>query len=155
MTFIEARLTNQSVPRAREVPVATGQAFEIGALGSLVAGEFTEATAAAIVGAITYVSQTPFGAGTTGFGEIGGRREFPPGYAIVTDAFVTTFRCEYEGTLPAAPGASYGLIRSTDSLWRINFADTVAPLQVRYLGPVNLLPGEVTPRLVEVEFIPA
>lgn len=155
MSFIEARLVAQGVPRALEVPVAVGEEFEVGALGSLVAGEFTEAGADPAVGAVTHVSQTPFGSNTTGFGSIGGRREFPPGIAIVTDAFATTFRCEFTGTLPAAVGASYGVVRGADALWRVAFADVVAPLQVRYLGPVNDLPASVTPRLVEVEFIPA
>lgn len=155
MTFIPARLRDQSVPRTREVAVAAGEAFEPGALGALVAEEFTEAGADPAVGSVTYVASTPFGAGAAGFGEIGGRREFPPGKAIVTDAFATTFRCEYAGSLPAAAGGSYGVVRSTDGRWRVNFADTVAPLQVRYLGPVNDLPAQTTPRLVEVEFIAA
>jgi hypothetical protein len=155
MSFIEARLVAQGVPRAREVPVATGQSFEVGALGSLVAGEFTEASADPAVGAVTFVSQTPFGAGTTGFGEIAGRREFPAGKAVVTDAFATTFRCEYTGTLPASSGGSYGVVRGADGKWRVNFADTVAPLQVRYIGRVSDLPPGVVPRLVEVEFIAA
>lgn len=156
MSFIEARLTNQSVPRAREVPVAAGEAFEKGALGALVAGEFTEAAADPAVGAVTYVSQSPFGASTGAYGATAGNRlEFPPGRTVVTDAFATTFRAEFEGSLPAAPGGSYGVIRSTDGQWRVNFADTVAPLQVRYIGPVSDLPSSTVPRLVEVEFIAA
>lgn len=154
MSFIEARLTNQSVPRAREVPVAAGEAFEKGALGTLVDGEFTEVAAAAAAGDVEYVSQTPFGAGTTGFGEIGGRREFPPGMAVVTDAFACPFRAEFEGDLPAAPGGDFPAVRGADGLWRVNFAGVGGTL-LRYVGPVSDLPSVTVPRLVEVVFNPA
>lgn len=152
MSFIVARLASQSVPTTWEVPVASGEEFEQGALGSLVDGEFVEADADPAVGAVTHVSQTPFGATSTGFGAVGGRREFPPGYAIVTEAYATTWRCEYTGTLPTDPGSSYGVVRGADAKWRVAFGDTGAPLQVRYLGPVNEFPNQ-TPRYVEVEFV--
>ncbi len=156
MSFIEARLTNQSVPRAREVPVAVGQAFNVGALGSLVNGEFTEAGAAPAVGTVTWVSQTPFGVSTGQFGAtFMNRLEFPPGKAVVTDAFVTTFRCDFEGTLPATQGDRYGVVRGADGLWRIDFSAIVAAGIVRYLRPVSDLPAITVPRLIEVEFVRA
>lgn len=153
MSFIEARLTNQSVPRAREVPVAAGEAFEKGALGTLVDGEFEEATSpAATPGDVTYVSQSPFGASTGQYGATAGNRlEFPPGRSVVTDAFVTSFRAEFEDDLPAAPGGTYDAVRGTDGLWRVDFS--AAGTLLRYLGPVSDLPSSTVPRLVEVEFV--
>lgn len=154
MTFFPARLNAQSVPRTLEKPVAAGEEFEKGALGSLVADEFTEAAADPAVGAVTFVAANAFGANATGFGAIAGNREFPPGRMVIYDAFASPFRCEWEGTYPAALGGSYGVVRSADGSWRVNFDDVVAPLQVRHIGPpLDDLPDE--PLLVEVEFIPA
>jgi hypothetical protein len=163
MSFIEARLAHQSVPRAWETPVAVEQSFEKGALGSLVDGAFTEADDPA-AGDVTHVSQTPFGASGGKYGaSLLGRLEFPPGMAIVTEAFDTTFRAEFVGDLPALPGGEYGVVRDTDGRWKVDFDDAVGGV-VRYLRPVSDLPGtesdeleEVFPtfvlREVEVEFV--
>ena len=151
--FIEARLRSQSVPTAQEVNIKTGSAFEAGALGFLTNGEFEEAAADPAQGSITHVAQTPAGSNTSGFGAIGGRREFPPGRTVVTDTrFGQQFRADYVGTLPANPGGSYGVVRGTDAKWRVDFSETAKPV-VKYLGLVNVLPGSTTPRPVLVEFL--
>jgi hypothetical protein len=154
MSFTEARLQNQSVPKAWEVPVAAGEAFEVGALGTLVDGEFVEATSPdPDETEVTHVSQTPFGANSSGFGAIAGVREFPPGKAVVTEAQATTFMAEYLGDIPAAVGGLYGCEKDTDDKWKVNFDTVSGDLIVKYLGVPSDLPA--TPLKVEVEILAA
>lgn len=149
MTFIVARLDSQSVPQHEEVPVASGEAFEAGSPGALVDGEFVQTVDESDV--ITHISTTPFGTNTSGFGVIAGKREFPPGYALVTPTAGRRFRAEYTGSLPADPGGIYAVVKGADSRWRVDFGNTTDDA-VKYIGPVNEFPAQ-TPRYVEVEFI--
>ena len=143
MSFKEGQLDAQSVPRAREVPIAEltpAQAFEVGALGRLtVTGKFVEATSPAAGGDVSHVSQTPYGAPPTsgpfvGFGTIAGRREFPPGRGVVTEADACPFRAEYTGDIPAQVGGTFDAEKGADGKWRVDFSG--AGDLVRYLRPI-------------------
>lgn len=167
MSFYEARLDSQSIPEAEELPVDNSEAFEKGALLALVLGELEEVNAPS-PGDVTYVSQTPFGPNTTGFGAIAGRREFPPGVAVVTKVVpgVTRFFAEYVGideyTAIPAPGTAYDVVRSADGKWRVDLADTATGV-VRHVGtPHGVVPGlgphpeiQTRPSVIEVVFEPA
>lgn len=158
MSFKESRTQHQGVPTAWEVPVADGEAFEIGALGTLVDGEFTESTSPDPDDA-THISQTPYGAATADFTVPIpmhlGHREFPPGKAIVTEILATKWRCKYLGDLPAATGGLYGLTRDTDGLWKLDFDTVTGDLVARYLRPLAPDVSGITAIEVEVEFLAA
>lgn len=153
MSFTLARLKGRSVPPVRELDVASGAAFEKGALLVQDAnGDWAECGVdPATVGA---VAESGYGANTSGFGSIGGRKEFPPNRMLGTLVQgETRFRAEFVGTLPAAVGGSYGVIRDTDNRWKVDFAETVNT-RVKYLRQIpEELPG--TPTEVEVVFLSA
>lgn len=152
MSFFAARLQARGgTPRTRELPVAPSQAFYRGAL--LVRdsnGAWAECAAnPASVGGI---ANSDFQADTTGFSHLG-RSEFPPGYMQATEVSdEQPFLVKYVGTLPAADGASYGVVRDTDGLWKVNFANTTN-LVVKLLDRRTNSPENVG--LVEVVFLPA
>jgi len=139
MSFIAARLKSGHVPPNRELPVAAGEAFEQGALLLVNAsGEYEEC--AADPAAIAAVSESAFGADTSGFNRLG-VREFPPGMMQGTKVQGQQFHAEYVGTLPAAIGGSYGVVRDTDGRWKVDFDETVET-RVKLVGfwtdaPIN------------------
>jgi hypothetical protein len=110
------------------------------------------ATCGADPAAIAGVAATDYGADTSGFNHTG-FKNFPPGYlqahAIEEGQL---FIAEYVGTLPAAPGASYGIVLDSDGRWKVDFSDTTAT-RVKL---VRLLTGSPENRPeVEVEFLVA
>lgn len=125
MGFIAAKLNSRSVPRVRELPVAaTEEAFLRGA--PLVRdSDGAWAECGADPAAIGGFAETDYGIDTSGFRRIP-RGEFPPGYmqaSLVTDEQV--FRATYTGTLPAADGGSYGIVKDgTTGDWSVDFSDT-------------------------------
>lgn len=122
MSFKLARLKGRSVPRVRELPVAAGAAFERGAL-LVVDANGNYAEAAANPAAVAAVAETAFGPNTSGFGNITGTREFPPGKMLgTTVADEVSFRARYLGALPAANGGTFGATRDADGLWKVDFA---------------------------------
>jgi hypothetical protein len=124
MSFTVARLHGTKVQPVRELPVTAGQAFELGAL--LVktgAGAYSECGADPT--SVAAIAESGFGDDAAGFGV---------------------------GTLPAADGASYGVVRDTDGRWKVDFADTTN-LVVRLVGRRTDAPENV--RKVEVVFLPA
>lgn len=125
MSFQLAYPKGVAVPRIIEKAVAAAQAFEAGAL--LIADASDNwAECGADPASIGAVALAPYGADSTGF-NILGRREFPPGrvQAIALTAEIA-LSCKYVGSLPAANGGSYGVVRDTDSLWKLDFAETTA-----------------------------
>lgn len=125
MSFRAARLRAGSVPHIREKVVATGAAFEEGAL-LLVDANGLYAECGADPAAIAAVAESAFGADTSGFVRTG-KKEFPPGYMQASlVANEQPFHAEYVGTLPAANGGSYGVVRDTDGKWKVDFADVTA-----------------------------
>lgn len=125
MSFRAARLKSGMTPVHREKPVASGQAWEEGALLVMDAnGAWTECGAdPASIGA---VAESAYGSDTTGFNHFGSK-EFPPGYmqGILVN-HNQPFHAEYVGTLPAADGGSYGVVRDSDGKWKVDFSDTTA-----------------------------
>jgi hypothetical protein len=125
MSFILARAKSQSIPRVRELALASGAA---GLRGALMVRDANGAWAecGADPAAIGGIAESDFGA-ATGVGAGTGKLEFPPGRmqcTLVQDEVV--FRARYVGTLPAADGGSYGVVRDTDGLWKVDFSDTTA-----------------------------
>ena len=163
MSFIEAELDSQSVPRALEVGVAVTdpvQDFSKGALGRLTDADppnFVEATSPAAGGDVAYVAQGPFGPAPTsgpfaGFGDIGGRKGHPSGRVVVTDAAATKFRAQYDGSLPAVTGGTFDAILDTDGLWKVDFGSSGD--LVRYLGVIPRLDLAAAVESPATQFMP-
>jgi len=151
MSFKLARPRGHTIPPTRNFPLAAGAAFEIGALLVRDAnGAWAECGAdpASIGG----VAEAPAGTDTSGFIRTG-KREFPPGYmqATLVQGEVP-FLARYVGTLPAANGGSYGVVRDTDGLWKVDFSDTTAT-RVKLTGRRTDAPENLA--LVEVVFLAA
>lgn len=121
MSFILAHLSGARVPRTVQKPVATGSAFEKGALLVVDAnGKYAEC--AADPTAIAAVAESAYGVDDSGFNPLG-RHEFPTGEmqgTSVQDERV--FHADYLGALPAAAGGNYGVTRDTDGRWKVDFA---------------------------------
>lgn len=151
MSFITGRLHGTKVPPVKELPVASGAAFEAGAL-LLVDANGAYAECGADPAVIAAVAESGFGVDASGFNRLG-RKEFPPGMMQATKVQgEQPFIAEYVGTLPAANGGAYGVIRDTDSRWKVDFAETVNT-RVRLLGRRTDSPINVAK--VEVCFLPA
>lgn len=150
MSFFAARLQARGgVPRTRELP-STGSYSQGALLVKNGSGQWAECGADPT--AVSGVANSDFKADTTGFSRLG-RTEFPPGYmqaTLVTDE--QRFLAKYVGTLPAADGASYGVVKDTDGYWKVDFAETTA-LVVKLVGRRTDSPENVA--LVEVVFLPA
>lgn len=113
------------VPMIREKAVAAGAAFEEGAL-LLVDANGLWAECGADPAAVAAVAESGYGSDTSGFIRTG-KREFPPGYMQASVvAREQPFHAEYVGTLPAANGGSYGVVRDTDLKWKVDFTDVTA-----------------------------
>jgi len=151
MSFILARAASQSIPRTLEKPVAAGQSWLQGALLIVDAnGAYTEC--GADPAAIAAVALSGYGTDTSGFVPLG-TKSFPPGYCQGTSVNGTRWRANYVGTLPAATGGNYGVVRDTDGRWKVDFTDTTATR-------VKLVSREATnspnnQAWVEVEFLAA
>lgn len=151
MSFTAGRMMAAHTPRVRELPVAAGAGFLRGALLVKDAnGAWAEC--GADPAAVAAVAESDYGADTSGFIHTA-KKEFPPGYmqaTLVSDE--QSFIAEYTGTLPAADGGSYGVVRSADSKWRVDFGETTA-LVVKLVGRRTTSPENVAK--VEVVFLPA
>lgn len=151
MSFQLAHPYGRSVPRVIEKPLAAAQTFNAGALLLADASDnFAECGAdPASIGA---VALSGAGSDTSGF-NIFGKKEFPPGkmqaVPLKTDL---PFTAKYVGTLPAANGGSYGVVRDTDSDWKVDFAETVAT-RVKLVDRRTTSPENIA--RVVVEFLAA
>jgi hypothetical protein len=146
----------QDVPRTIEKALAGGYAALEGALVLLDASDnFAECGAdpAAIAG----VTVSAGGTDTSGFVRFG-KKEFPPGkmQAIAWDPQYK-FTARYIGGLPAANGASYGVVRDTDLFWKVDFTDTtnlrVKLLDRRTSSPENIARVVVAPLAANVQVL--
>jgi hypothetical protein len=152
MSFITARLHGTKVPPVRELPVASGAAFETGAL-LIKNNDGAYAECGADPTAVAAVAESGFGADTSGFNHLA-RKEFPPGMMQATKVMgEQPFHAEYVGTLPAAAGGSYGVVRDTDGRWKVDFADTTN-LVVRLIS-LDWTKSPLNRKRVEVIFLPA
>lgn len=132
MSFKVARAKSQSIPRVKELPLASGASFPLGSLMLVNAsGEFAEC--GADPAAIAAVSESAAGT-STDIGNHLGKHEFPPGRiqgTAVQDEVV--FRAKYVGALPAANGGLYGVVKDSDGQWKVDFGETVAT-RVKLVG---------------------
>lgn len=157
MSFVLARLKGSGVPRVRELPMASSTSFTKGAL--LVvnnSGQFAEC--AANPTAVAAVAMSPAGTDATGLNHTG-RIEFPPnvmgGVAVQDEVW---FSAEFVGDLPANPGASYGVTKGSDGVWRVDFdkdgtGENPPAAVVKYQAPWD--DGVITRNRVFVTFIPS
>lgn len=156
MSFQLAYPKGMGVPRIIEKAVAAAQSFETGAC--LIAdGSDNWAECGADPASIGAISLAPYGTDTTGF-NILGRREFPSGkmQALTLSAEVP-LTARYVGTLPGANGGSYGVVRDTDSLWKIDFTETTATqfklVDRRTLSPENIARVVVIPLVAKIQLL--
>lgn len=115
----------EDVPRIVERTVAAAQSFLEGAL-LLIDGSNNAAECGADPAAIAGVAISAYGADTTGFVRTG-EKEFPPGKMQIIAALGREFTARYVGTLPAADGALYGVVKDSDGYWKVDFTETVNP----------------------------
>lgn len=138
-----------AVPRVVQRPLAAAQAFLSGSL-VLVDANGAVAECGADPASIAGVSLAPCGADTSGF-NILAKKEFPLGnmqfIPLTTDQM---FIANYVGTLPAADGASYGVVKDTDNFWKVDFSDTTN-LRVKLVGRRTTSPENLA--LVYVLFL--
>jgi hypothetical protein len=146
MGFRLARAKSQSIPRVRELPLAAGSSFPLGSL-MLVNGSGEFAECGADPAAIAAVSESGAGADTS-IGSHFGIANFPPGKiqgTAVQDEVV--FRATYVGSLPAADGGSYGVIKDATLGWSVDFAE-VAATRIKLVGRLTNSPENVPEVLV-------
>lgn len=124
MSFQMAHPNGVAVPRVVTRPLAAGAAFLEGAL-LLVDANGAFAECGADPAAIAAVALAPCGADTSGF-NILGKKEFPPGYMQGETIKDREFSAKYIGSLPAADGGAYGVVKDSDGYWKVDFTDTTA-----------------------------
>jgi hypothetical protein len=124
MSFQLANLKGAALPRMVEKVVAAGQSFLRGA-ALLVDSNDNYAECGADPAAIAAIANSDYGTDATGFIRTG-HKEFPVGYMQgISVAHQVVFSAEYVGTLPAAAGGSYGIVKGGDGKWRVDFTETV------------------------------
>jgi len=123
MTFIPVPGRGGVLPLAREKAVASGGAWEDGGL-LLVNASNEYAECAADPASIFAVALHAVGAGSGALYPVG-RKEFPPNRAQgIWAGHEFGFIADYAGTL-GTPNTAYGVVRSADTFWRVDFAETV------------------------------
>lgn len=150
MSFKLAEPFEDAVGRTVERPQAAGSVYLQGAL-LLVDANGAYAECAANPATIAAVAASDAGPDTSGF-NVFSTKGFPPGKMQGYVIKGKTFICNYVGTLPAADGAVYGVVRDTDSKWKVNFADT-ANARVKLVGRRTNSPENLP--VVLVRFIDA
>ncbi len=149
MSFFTANPEGVAVPYIVQRAIAASQAWNKGALLVLDSdGAFAEC--GADPEQVCAVALGPTGSDTSGF-NILGQKAFPPGYMQAEPVQGRKRFCaKYTGTLPAADGGEYGVVRDTDGLWKVDFAETtttvVTLVDRRTASPENVA-------LVVVEFL--
>lgn len=129
-----------------EYPLATGYAEAQGALGFINgSGQFEACGADPAL--IAGVANTPGGTDSSGF-NILGKKEFPPGYMQVIALRGRRFRVPYIGSLPAADGGQYGVIRDSDGVWKVDFNEVVS-VALTLVGRLTASPEAQAEVLVE------
>lgn len=123
MSFQLAHPDGIRVPRTVEKNLAAAQAFLEGAL-LLADASDNYAECGADPASIAGVSVSAAGADTSGFNRFA-KKEFPPGKMQAIALTGIVFSARYIGGLPAANGASYGVVRDSDLYWKVDFTETV------------------------------
>jgi len=147
MSFQVAYPDGMAVGYMVEKPLADSQAFLAGAL-LVMDSDFAFAECAADPAAVAAVALAPCGADTSGF-NILATKEFPPGRMQGCPVQnKRAFTALYVGTLPAADGGLYGVVKDTDDLWKVDFAETTATV-VKLIGRRTDSPENVARVIVE------
>lgn len=123
MSFKLADTEHAMMGRVIELPQAAASLYLSGAL-LLVNGSAQFAECGADPASICAVAASDAGTDTSGF-NILGTKGFPPGYMQGYYIKGRRFRAKYFSTLPGADGGLYGVVRDTDSLWKVDFSETV------------------------------
>lgn len=156
MSFQLAYPKGVAVPRIVQKALAASQATAAGAL-YIADGSDNFAECGADPAAIAGVGLFACGADTSGF-NILGKKEFPPGYMEV---YALTpeiqFSAKYVGSLPAVNGGSFGCVKDSDGLWKIDFAETTAAqwklVDRRTTSPENIARVIVVPLVAKIQII--
>ena len=147
MSFQVAYPDGNDVGYIVEGDIVASQAWLVGAL--LVRDSdnaFAECGADPV--AVGAVALAPCGADTSGF-NILGVKEFPPGKMQACPVQgKRAFTAEYVGTLPAADGGLYGVVRDTDSKWKVDFSEITATV-VKLIGRRTTSPENIARVIVE------
>jgi len=140
MSFQLAHPDGTHVPRVVTKPLAASQVFLEGAL-LLEDSNAAYAECGADPAAIAAVAPNGAGPDTSGF-NILGVKPFPPGFMDGISVRNQIFSARYVGTLPAADGGSYGVVKDTDGYWKVDFNETSATRVVlvgrRTTSPENI-----------------
>lgn len=134
------------VGRVVERDIAASQAWNVGAL-LLVDSNGAFAECGADPAAIAAVALAPTGADTSGF-NILGQKAFPPGKMQAATIKGRHFTAKYVGSLPAADGGLYGVVRDTDGLWKVDFSETTAT-RLKLVGRRTTSPENIARVIVE------
>lgn len=137
-----------AVPRIIEKEVATSSLTKGALLIVNADGKYEEC--GADPAAVAAVGATAFGADSSGF-NILARNEFPPNKLQGITTEETVFKCEYVGSLPAANGGEYGVIKDSDNDWKVDFSDVANP-RVKLVGRMTDTPESQI--FVLVKFLP-
>jgi hypothetical protein len=150
MSFILAEPAGDALGREVTRNLAAAQAFNSGSL-CLIDASGNIAECGADPASIAGVSEFACGADTSGFNRFA-VKEFPPGKMNLIPLTNRRFSAKYVGTLPAADGGLYGVVKDTDGDWKVDFAETTNTrlklLNRRTTSPENI------PRVI-VEFLTA
>jgi hypothetical protein len=75
------------------------------------------------------------------------RSFLPVALQVVSPKPDVLFRAKYVGSLPAADGGSYGVVKDSDGFWKVDFTDTTAT-RVKLVGRLTNAPENVPEVLV-------
>lgn len=156
MSFQLAHPVGTAVPRVVQKPLAGGYAALEGAL-ILADASDNFAECGADPAAIGAVAISAGGTDTSGFVRFG-KKEFPPGFmqGIVWDPNVI-FSARYVGGLPAANGASYGVVKDADGYWKVDFTEVAATrcklVDRRTTSPENIARVLVRPLVANAQLL--
>lgn len=146
MSFQMAHPDGVAVGRVVERDLAAAQTFSVGAL-LLVDGNGAFAECGADPAAIAAVALAPAGADASGF-NILGTKSFPPGKMQAETIKNRIFSAKYVGTLPAADGGLYGVVKDSDGDWKVDFTETTAT-RLKLVGRRTTSPENIARVLVQ------
>lgn len=145
MSFKLAQVpSGMSVPRLVEKALATATLSQGALLVENGSGQYAEC--GADPASICAVAATPAGTDTSGFNVLA-KKEFPAGYMQGIYVADCVFRAKYVGTLPAADGGAYGVVKDSDLDWKVDFTDTTAT-RVKLVGRLTNSPENLPEVLV-------
>jgi hypothetical protein len=146
MSFQLAHPDGVAVGRVVERDIAASQTWNVGAL-LLVDANGAFAECGADPAAIAAVALAPQGTDTSGF-NILGTKAFPPGKMQAATIKNKVFTAKYTGTLPAADGGLYGVVKDTDNDWKVDFSETTAT-RLKLVGRRTTSPENIARVLVK------